>query len=229
MQKRLKDAMLKISSRNSKSSKNELSPLLDSSLAYRKVAELKESSTWPNLYYSTIDALVAASSAEKFLEIGVAYGWHCWHLNLNFPQITYVGVDPYVSAYDENDDFARHVQENLGGAADDAMNLLFEIVQKSFMTFNNSRIIRTTSNHFFDSNTENFDFVFVDGNHKFDFVTRDLEGSWSALHKGGILAGDDYYWPEVRNAVEEFAARVSRKVHFASNSPKGYPVWYLVR
>lgn len=140
-----------------------------------------------------------------------------------------MGVDPYVPNYDEEDDFVKHVTDSLGGEPDLALNLFSELVQENFSKFNNSRLVRSFSSDFFDENFDTFDFIFVDGNHKFEFVTRDLEGSWNALEVGGILAGDDYLWPEVREAVESFASRKSRRVHFVSNEPNGYPIWYINR
>jgi hypothetical protein len=56
-----------------------------------------------------------------------------------------------------------------------------------------------------------FDFVYIDANHSYEFVKKDLTGFFSKLKKGGIMAGDDYYsfWSAlhgfpVKRAVDEF-------------------------
>ena len=39
-----------------------------------------------------------------------------------------------------------------------------------------------------------FDWVYIDGNHLYDFVRRDVEMSLCKVKSGGIIAGDDYSW-----------------------------------
>ena len=56
-----------------------------------------------------------------------------------------------------------------------------------------------------------FDWVYIDGNHLYEFVKQDLEDYWPAVKPGGLLTGDDYsdpgWWEDgVRRAVDEFAA-----------------------
>jgi len=57
-----------------------------------------------------------------------------------------------------------------------------------------------------------FDWVYIDGNHLYEFVLRDLESYYPKVKQGGYIAGDDYgvegWWKDgVTRAVEEFAAR----------------------
>jgi len=57
-----------------------------------------------------------------------------------------------------------------------------------------------------------FDWVYVDGNHRYEFVKADLEGYASKVKPGGLIAGDDYqvvgWWEDgVTRAVDEFIAR----------------------
>lgn len=51
------------------------------------------------------------------------------------------------------------------------------------------------------------DFVYVDGNHGYEFVRSDIADFWPKLRAGGFLAGDDFDWPGVRSAVIEFVTR----------------------
>jgi hypothetical protein len=65
-----------------------------------------------------------------------------------------------------------------------------------------------------------FDWVYIDGNHNYEFVRRDLQDFASKIKRGGYLTGDDYSWesPEqpgdfpVQRAVEEFAAENQMQV-----------------
>lgn len=56
-----------------------------------------------------------------------------------------------------------------------------------------------------------FDWIYVDGNHRYEFVKNDLEAYCSKVKAGGYIAGDDYgeggWWEGgVKRAVDEFAA-----------------------
>lgn len=54
------------------------------------------------------------------------------------------------------------------------------------------------------SNNE-FDFLYIDANHSYDGVKRDLELYIPKVKKGGVIAGHDYVenWVGVRKAVDE--------------------------
>ena len=60
---------------------------------------------------------------------------------------------------------------------------------------------------------DHFDWVYIDGNHLYDFVRRDLALSFDKVRPGGIIAGDDFGWQRegrkhVREAVrDELEAR----------------------
>jgi hypothetical protein len=54
-----------------------------------------------------------------------------------------------------------------------------------------------------------FDWVYIDGNHSFEFVRQDLELYWRKLKAGGFMVCDDYhhagFWDDgVTRAVDEF-------------------------
>lgn len=56
---------------------------------------------------------------------------------------------------------------------------------------------------------EYFDWVYLDGNHQYDFVKNDLESFCRKTKSNGLIAGDDYgrrNWPGVTQAVDEFVA-----------------------
>jgi len=61
------------------------------------------------------------------------------------------------------------------------------------------------------------DFVYIDGDHTYEFVKRDLEAYARKLKPRGLLAGDDYgvegWWENgVTRAVDEFVARGGAEV-----------------
>jgi hypothetical protein len=58
---------------------------------------------------------------------------------------------------------------------------------------------KSTSDYFFSTNKEFFDFIYVDGNHEPKQVIKDAINSFDCLKSGGILAFDDYLGAEHLN------------------------------
>ncbi len=51
---------------------------------------------------------------------------------------------------------------------------------------------------------EEMDFIYIDGNHEYNYVKKDMKNYYSKLKKGGILAGHDIMTPGVTKAFCEF-------------------------
>lgn len=62
-------------------------------------------------------------------------------------------------------------------------------------------VLKTTSDNFFKRNLDTFTFIYVDGCHEHDYITRDMENSFSYLEKGGIMWMDDYRGDDGRNMI----------------------------
>ena len=126
--------------------------------------------------------LLGKAGMKKGAEIGVAYGKFSAHICKYIPEIELICVDPWETyllnpratnqrSHDEN--YAR-AQETLKGH-----NVKF-LKMKSLQA---SALVED----------EYLDFVYIDGNHKFDYVMLDLI-LWSRkVRKGGIISGHDYY------------------------------------
>ncbi len=58
------------------------------------------------------------------------------------------------------------------------------------------------------------DFIFIDGNHMYDYVKKDVELYWPKIKPGGFLSGHDYTGghPGVTKAVDEFFAKLGLPV-----------------
>lgn len=62
-----------------------------------------------------------------------------------------------------------------------------------------------------------FDWIYIDGNHLYDFVRKDLELAHRKIRPGGVICGDDYmdggWWKgDVKKAVDEFVRERSVEV-----------------
>ena len=78
------------------------------------------------------------------------------------------------------------------------------------------------------------DFLFVDGNHEYEYVLEDLRNYYPKVKPGGIICGDDYFMSAkdngrkmVQEAVEEFSNEYNLLVmtmgsHGGIDNPKNW-------
>ncbi len=90
------------------------------------------------------------------------------------------------------------------------MDRLYEQVRARFATLANVAIYRDTSVHALGEFRDGFfDWVYIDGNHYYDYVRTDLHLALQKVRPGGLITGDDYDWGAsdgfpVRRAVHDF-------------------------
>jgi predicted O-methyltransferase YrrM len=115
----------------------------------------------------------------KYLEIGSYEGNSGMYVARNFPDSNVTCVDLW-----------QAVEEYKGKD--------FNIIEKNFdfntRNLNNINKIKSNSDDFFIKNQNTFDFIYIDGNHRFDYVLRDCKNSWKFLKEDGFLVCDDYIW-----------------------------------
>ncbi len=70
----------------------------------------------------------------------------------------------------------------------------FDLNTKYFSKIKKLVKFKTTSDEFFNMNNDNFDLIYVDGDHNAQQVSKDINNSWNILNKGGYLILDDYMW-----------------------------------
>jgi predicted O-methyltransferase YrrM len=66
------------------------------------------------------------------------------------------------------------------------------------------------------------DMVFIDGDHRYDTVVRDIKKAFELLRPGGLICGHDYdhpTWPGVRQAADELVGPISIEE----------TIWYAIR
>jgi len=70
---------------------------------------------------------------------------------------------------------------------------------------------------------DNLDYIFIDGDHSYSAVAKDLRKYWSKVKVGGIFAGHDWNLPTVKAAVEHFRAErgINTKIYHVDNN-----VWF---
>ncbi len=135
-------------------------------------------------------------------------------LKKNNPTKLYL-VDPWKD-FGENYFDKKHVkyrQEN--------QNQRYNLVNKKFkknILKKQVEILKMTSQEAF-SELENikFDFIYVDGNHQYDFVKYDIDNYFKLLNESGYLIGDDYRIDAVQKAVNDFIQTYKPKNFFVKN------------
>jgi hypothetical protein len=55
------------------------------------------------------------------------------------------------------------------------------------------------------------DLIFIDGDHRYEYVKHDIYKAFDYITSGGIVAGHDYNWPGVNRAVNEIFPKVNVK------------------
>jgi len=189
----------------------------------------KTQCSWLDIYYGNIDTLAKLISATNILEVGVAYGYHAEHLLKNLPNIKYTGIDPYLADYDLKDGFSKDVSELFKDTPQNAMDRLYLAVVKNLARNypERSEILRVKS---FDAKLPHqYDLIFLDGDHRYENVSQELKKFFALVHRNGILAGDDYTWPSVKKAVDEFATKNQLDIHFLSKESQGYPTYFFIK
>lgn len=114
-------------------------------------------------------------------------------------------IDPWEDGYDQND---------LASSP--------EIVQaeKEFdEKFNNNQIIKKIKQKSCDAVTlfedNSIDFIYIDGNHQYEFVKSDLENFVPKIKNGGFISGHDYnpHWAGTKKAINDFFKKYPLKVY----------------
>ena len=128
-------------------------------------------------------------------------------------------VDPWQAVADERYEAAQY-----GGKLEegqDEMDAIYAGVLERFAKERGQGIVevhRATSTEAVERFADGeLDFVYIDGNHRYEFVKADLEAYAPKVRPGGLLAGDDYgvegWWEDgVTRAVDEFVASGAAEV-----------------
>jgi hypothetical protein len=149
-------------------------------------------------------------------EIGVRDGRHAFYLiNALDIEKLYL-IDPYEAYEEYSEDWAT----------DDMMTEVETTAREKLGGFKSTKFIRQYSNDAISDISEDLDFVYIDGNHEYEFVKDDIANYYPLLKEGGMLAGHDYNanWPGVVQAVDEFSQKHGLQVQRAMFSD-----WFIIK
>ena len=132
-------------------------------------------------------------------EIGVQMGQFAYYTLLQGKPSKLYLIDPWqlgVQGYGD---------PSLALTKPNGRNPEYEGVCKLFAPYPNVKILKMKSD---DAVTlfqdRYFDYVYIDGEHSYAAVMRDLTNYFPKVKVGGLIIGDDYGWSGVGQAVQEF-------------------------
>lgn len=118
-------------------------------------------------------------------EIGVSNGRYSKWISVNNKGVKLYCIDPW-KAYPE------YVEQH----GENSQKILDECFRKSterLKPFNCELIRKTSMDAVKDFNDNSLDFVFIDGNHSFEYVVEDIAKWEKKVKPGGIVSGHDYW------------------------------------
>ena len=155
----------------------------------------------PDTNRETLAHLFKELNFKKGAEIGVEEGLYSEVLCGTNP-----GLELYcVDAWKAYKDYREHVTQS-------KIDTIYENAKKRLQKYNVKLIKKFSMDAVKDFEDDSLDFVYIDGNHTYQYVLDDITEWSKKVRKGGIVAGHDFrrdkYIPDqkVIEAVSEYAS-----------------------
>lgn len=78
---------------------------------------------------------------------------------------------------------------------------------------NQCTFVQTSTDDFFRTNQQRFDFIYIDASHDPDQVLRDAIKSFDCVKQNGLILFDDYGWGECGLGIEAFLQAFNKKIN----------------
>lgn len=129
-------------------------------------------------------------------------------------------VDPW----QYNPKYPARMYGGIVASSQDDMDRIFHSVCSRFAKRPEVEPMQVPSVDFFSRIEEgSLDFIYIDGNHSYEYVLSDLESSKTAVRSGGIVTGDDVFWKDtdgsqpVKSALDAFSRKHGVKYSIIGN------------
>jgi predicted O-methyltransferase YrrM len=146
------------------------------------------------------------------VEIGVAQGDNALSILKELPIKKLYLIDPYIAYVQDRRLITKHK---------DSFSIAVEKLSRYVQAF----FIKKTSEDAVKDIKEPLDFVYIDGNHQYEYVKKDITLYYPLVKEGGILGGHDY--PTISGvvrAVDEFVKQHNRLKFYAV-----FPDWWVLK
>jgi len=177
-----------------------------------------------NLFPRIFEDRVVKGTDLVGVEIGVYTGAHAESMLKHLDIKKMYLIDPYQS-YDEYPESKTSWGEGLP-IVEEAL----PIATKKLCVYGPKiEWVFAKSEHAADMIPNDLDFVYIDANHAYEYVIKDIELYWPKIKKGGVLGGHDFYngfcdnHDGVIKAVIEFVFKNNLMLHTE------LPDWWMVK
>ena len=154
---------------------------------------------WHVLEHELHQIVACTHQTPSILELGVRDGKVPQHLMKRIHGLTYWGIDAWT---DYQSELARGDHD--WAYARDKMDRNREQAESVVRGWpRQTRLIEGLTQDVHAQITGKFDIVWIDADHSYDAVARDIDLYRDKVKPGGIVCGHDYDWPEVHRAVHE--------------------------
>ncbi len=149
-------------------------------------------------------------------EIGVWTG----HFSIQILEVTEPRELTLIDPWDMISDQPDTDRSNEKHADASFMSTMYQSIVDLYGGLGNVRIVKGLSEPVLASYPDGyFDWVYIDGNHLYDFVLKDIQLSYQKVKQGGVIVGDDLFWKKngrqhVREAVFACLKAWGPKVRF---------------
>lgn len=150
----------------------------------------------------------------RVIEIGCYSGINARNIIKNLNVSEFVVIDPYES-YDEFPDYNSQLLIKAQRAAAKRLNGF-----SAKITW-----IKKYSNEATPFLEGKYDFIYVDGNHEFEYAYEDMKKYYMFLKSGGVMGGHDIADRGVHHALFKFLSEETNVVDFGIKEPD----WYVVK
>ena len=159
-------------------------------------------------------------------EVGTAKGDYAEQLCQGIPHLKLYCIDPWKIYKDYSDEPDQTI-----------LDYYFQKAVNKLSKYNCEIIQKTSMEAVKDFMPDSLDFVFIDGNHEFEYIINDIIQWMKIVRPGGILFGHDYYEGIIKGipyfhipyAVQAYAKAYKISAWFVTHSNATVDCWMWVK
>ena len=163
-------------------------------------------------------ALTELYHLENYIEIGVHNGSSMSYVLQSDKNRKCVGIDPFETLNVSNGFFSVYINKDKITENKSLLNINANNKHNSAI-----KLVKKLSNDVTDDDLdgEEFDLLFIDGNHDYDFVMQDFTQFLKYVKKGGFIVFDDLHQAGPGKAFREISESDQRVELFGSTGTEG--------
>jgi predicted O-methyltransferase YrrM len=159
-------------------------------------------------FYRSLDHAFEYSKNKSELKIIEVGSWQGYSANIMAQKCKESGkkgliicIDTWLGSSEHQDDIER--------GSDGSPSIYIKFLENTKCFKNDDMIYpfpisSCQGGHYLRQNNIVADIIYIDGGHEYEAVLYDAKVFWEILVPGGVMIFDDYSWPNVKKAIDEF-------------------------